>query len=750
MRKYLFTLLSILLLVAASFGQTAQPVISPTPKSVDTEDVVKISTTLIQVDATVTDKNGKIITDLKPEDFEILENGEKQNITNFLFVPTAPDTNAAPTRQNNKEENNIPIPAGQLRPEQIKRTIALVVDDLGLSFDSVYTVRTALRKFVDEQMQPNDFVAIILTSVGSGGLQQFTSDKRQLQASIDRLSWNSNGRAGVASFTPIEPTQAEQILAQGPPQAPDGAPNLAADAARNAEVRAQIGEERLNKQLSNRFREDVFTDGTLGAINYVVRGMGELPGRKSIMLFSDGFTVCSSDYREHCGTIVDSLRKLTDIVNRASVSIYSFDARGVAVLGMGADDKLIGSSINGDRGSEKAIREKISQTLGDRSDELHEKQDGLAYLASETGGRFFFNSNNLNKSLSKALEDQKGYYLIGYQPDSETFDPKTLRYNKLQIKVNRDDVNVRYRSGFFGVEDTDIRPSHLTAAQEILKALTSPFGAKGINVRFNTLFGIEPKTGNFVRSLVHVDVKDLQFTDEPNGEKQAVVDVLAVNFGANGIPVEQFSKTVTLTVKKELYQKILNEGFVYSFTFPIKKDGGYQIGAAVRDSATGKVGSATQFVEVPKLKKDRISMSGIVLENFTPQQWQPSNQIQSVEAASEKSSPLVDTSVRRFRRGTILQYGIEIYKAKSAKGQNPQLNKQLRLFHEGKLVLDSNQIPIKFAEQTDSQLINSTGAIKLGVGMASGDYILQIIVIDNLAKENNRVATQWVQFEIVQ
>src|SRR5437588_10758864 len=138
------------------------------------DDVVRITSNLVQVDAVVTDKKGQPVTDLRPEDFEIYEDGRPQRITNFSFVsvadgaPTAgaPATESAAHPHTRTGEAAAPVPPVRLRPEEVRRTFALVVDDLGLSFESMHFVRAALRKFDDEQMQPGDLVAIIRTGAG--------------------------------------------------------------------------------------------------------------------------------------------------------------------------------------------------------------------------------------------------------------------------------------------------------------------------------------------------------------------------------------------------------------------------------------------------------------------------------------------------------------------------------------------------------------------------------------------------------
>src|SRR5581483_7956509 len=147
---------------------------------------------------------GKYVTDLKPEDFEIREDGKRQQITNFSYVEAQPATPPARVESSKQPAKSLPTPPSRLRPEQVRRTIALVVDDLGLSFESTAFVRDALKRFVSQQMQPGDLVAIIRTGAGMGALQQFTADKRLLYAAIERVRWNPTGRGGISAFAPLE------------------------------------------------------------------------------------------------------------------------------------------------------------------------------------------------------------------------------------------------------------------------------------------------------------------------------------------------------------------------------------------------------------------------------------------------------------------------------------------------------------------------------------------------------------------
>ncbi len=284
----------------------------------------------------------------------------------------------------------------------------------------------------------------------------------------------------------------------------------------------------------------------------------------------------------------------------------------------------------------------------------------------------------------------------------------------------------------------------------MMKALSSPFGANGIDLKLNALFGRDEKLEPFVRSFLHVDGKDLKFVDaEKEGEKKVVFDILAVNFGENGVPLDQISKTYTLTVRGEGYKRILKEGFVYNFIFPIKKPGAYQMRVAIRDANNFNIGSANQFIEVPDLKKNKLILSGIVLENLTQKQWSNLQKNIPPDSEEDQTNPTQDLSLRRFKRGTILRYGNEIYNARLDKTQKPNINTKIRIFRDGKMVLDGKLAELSLLNQQNMKRLGILGAIFLGDELLSGDYVLQIIAIDNLAKKKDKVSTQWVQFEIV-
>jgi VWFA-related protein len=726
---------SILIVCVSTFTAAQETTPLPTPTPADDGKVVKITTALIQLDVSVTDKNGRPVTDLRAEEVEIYENGVRQDVIGFSFV-----SNPQPKLTQQKKDAAgvlIPEPPLVLRPEQVRRTIALVVDDLTLSFASAAQTRAALKRFVEQQMQDGDLVGIIRTGAGIGALQQFTSDKKQLMAAIDRVKWNPKGIGKFGSFDPIEPSMMETLRRTGSSEMP------------SVDEEDLIAERDFQRGASD-FRESVFTAGTLGALNYIVSGMAELPGRKSVMLFSDGLRIFN---RTEGGSIAASrtlefLRRLVDEANRKSVIFYPLDARGLEYTGFTAADQVYDPATQAD-----PIQATISDRISERSGELFDSQQGLRYLAEKTGGFAYVNQNNLSVGVNKVLDDQS-FYLVAYEPDGENFDAEQRKFNDIEIKVKRPGVVVRHRSGFFtgDVKDDKVLVD-LNFPTKLMRALTSPFAINDISLSLNALFGHTEKRGYFVHSFLHVDAGDLEFTKQSNGDFQANFEILAIAFGDNGVPIEKNNATGSISFKPEHYERVKKDGFAYSFIFPFKKPGAYQMRVALIDRASKAVGSANQFIDVPNLKKEGVTLGGIVLENLSREYWQAmtsgaGNVRTSGDASIDVLGLKTSTALRRFRRGSVLRFGVEVLNAAGKPGV-AGMTIQTRVFQDRKLVFTSKAATLASTMTPGSKEINYTDAVELGNNLLPGDYVLQIVVTDSSAKKSRRIATQYVQFEVV-
>jgi VWFA-related protein len=736
--RFLLVLVLVPMMVLTSLAQqpvrppptppASQP--SPAPQKPEPDDeVVRITTNLVQVDAVVTDKNGKQVTDLQPEEIEMLEDGKPQRVTNFSYILTTAGEPAAPRIKlpvaNKNAPPVAPVPPVRLRPDQVRRTVALVVDDLSMAPENVYYVRRALKKFVDEQMEPNDLVAIIRTGGGMGALQQFTTDKRLLYAAIEKIKWLP-ARTSIGAFAPI-PTDPLEIA-----QDPALALPKPADADRN------------RSQDIDKLREDLFTVGTLGALNFIIRGLKDLPGRKSVLVVSEGFLAIDPADLSHVSRIGNAMTRLTDLASRASVVIYALDPRGLQTLNLTAADS--GGGL---------MPHEIGPILSSMRGSAFETSHAFDDLVEQTGGFAIANNNDLSGGMRKVMEDQRGYYLIGYRPDESTFDTSGRRkFHKFSLLIKRPGkFHVRIRSGFFGIPDIET-PTAETPRDRLIGALTSPFGSAGVELRLTSLFFSDPKLGLSMRSLLHIKASDLTFTEQPGDWHQSVINMIAMTFGDNGLVVDQLSLTHTLRLKGAAYKRALIDGLTYSINVPIKRPGAYQLRTALRDVDSDRVGSASQFVEVPDVKKKRLVLSGLLLRAESPRAGSggpnpPPQQGQNVSEQLEDSDPLAAMARRQFQPGTVMSYGLGIYNAQVDKATGkPNLLIQTRLFKEGKLVYAGQQIAFDPGNQVDLKRLEAGGAIQLGTQMAPGEYVLQVIVTDPLAKSKDSLATQWIDFEI--
>ena len=714
-----------LVLLQPSFARQNQaPADKRESPAKDQDQVVKLSVTLVQVDAVVTDGKGRLVTDLQEGDFEILEDGKRQHITNFSFVRTQPASTPPAAVTQIPGAPSLASPPVRLRPDQVRRSIAIVIDDLSLSMGSAESVQYHLRKFVEQQIEPGDLVAIIRASGGMGALQQFTADKRQLRSAVDRIRWNpQSGRIGV--FTPIT--------------------NEALPTALKGTIPDDPKKQQLEAE-SNDFREQLFTVGMLGALHYVVRGLRELPGRKSVLLFSEGFHLPRDFSRlgdiRSVNRVEASLNRLVEFANRSAVVLYAIDPRGIVVPMFEAGDDVAGLSP-----------QRMTDLISQRMIQLTDTNNGLNYLARETGGFVVPVSNDLSRGIRRVLDDQNGYYLIGYVPADSTFKRfiGQMPFHKIAVKVKRPGLNVRSRGGFYGVTDEEARPPRRTAMEQLTAAVTSPFTSGDVHLKLTSLFGNDPQAGYFVRSLLHIDLRDFTFTDEADGWKNAAMDVIAIAFGDNGIIVDKSLQSYTLKVRADRLNRALQSGVIYTINLPLKKPGAYQLRTAVRDANTERTGSANQYIEVPDVNKGRLVLSAITLSGHSlPANLDGLPSGEADPAESDEGLAEAGPAIRRLRRGGDLNYEFVVYNAKADRASGaPKLSIQIHLLRDRRHVYEGEVTPLRLSAQKDWKRIHVAGSLKLAANVQPGEYIVRILISDALAKEKHRAVAQWADFEVV-
>ena len=257
-----------------------------------------------------------------------------------------------------------------------------------------------------------------------------------------------------------------------------------------------------------------------------------------------------------------------------------------------------------------------------------------------------------------------------------------------------------------------------------------------------------------MRSVLHVDARDLTFTEEANHTHKSTFDVLAITFGDNGVPLDQIGRTYVIQLPDDVYKRTLRDGLVYYVTMPVKKPGAYQLRMSFRDTASERIGSASQFIDVPDIKKNRLTLSSAVLRGTLPNANRtnpnPADAPPQDQEGLDKGAAEASPAVRHFRHGMMLTYGVSVYNAKLDKADNlPKLTTQVQLFRDGKPIFTGKENPLQVKDVADWKRIMAGGAIQLGTDLPAGDYVLQITVTDALADQKHRTATQWMDFSIV-
>lgn len=674
-------------------------VVGQTTSAGDQDDVVRITTNLVQIDAVVT-KDGKPVRDLKAEDFEIYEDGRKQTITNFAFISNLPNAPRpiSPTAANTA---GVP-PAGPIQRDVARRTVAIVVDDLGMSAESMAHVRRQVRKFIAEEVQPNDLVAIIRTAGEMGALQQFTNDKRVLNRAIELLRWNPCSRLGLATL---------------------------------------IRGEQLDTGCIGNTPER-----TLRGLRFILDAMGRLPGRKSMILMTDDLPIrreerntegaesvmLGGDVRNYGGW----LQKIAETAIRSSVVIYSVDTQGLQYTGITAADGLRGmSNVPGIAGTNDVpARSAQLGMISARSRTLISRAEGSLQIAQRTGGFQVRNSNGFQ--LDRIYEDQGGYYLLGYRPTEETFNRK---FHQIKAKVKRSGMTLRTRAGFFGVSEEEANSGRPVIRDPINLALLSPFGAQDLEFALNSFFANGKNDGSMIRSFIYLNAADLSFTSV-NGQRETVLEIHGAVFGDNGAVIDRVKRDIVLSMGEAQFQQAIRDNLPDAvrlrFDIPVKKPGSYQVRIAVRDRTSTKIGSAGQFVAVPNLNDQRPAVSGIVLRG--------------VSQASTPTAVLANPSARRFVVNSDLYFGFVVYNAALNQAtQLPNLTIETKLFRDGNVVGPSSEIPLDLKNQADLSRLFVNGSLRLNSALEPGDYYLQVVITDKATRAKQSTMTQWVDFEIV-
>jgi hypothetical protein len=436
---------------------------------------------------------------------------------------------------------------------------------------------------------------------------------------------------------------------------------------------------------------------------------------------------------EQSSSVIKALHELIDRANRAGTVIYTMHGRGLASPGV--DDTGSSQPPGAQEGATALGDGLLRHTSAVVEETLNRQQQGLASIAQLTGGLAYENGNDLGFGLQRVLDDQRGYYLLGFSPEPGIFTGKRAerRYHQIAVRVTKPGLHVRSRTGFFGETDEDATPRPKTPLEQMRTAMLSPFHSSAIHVRLTPLYAEVRKIGAVVRNLLHVDVRDLRFTTEIDGSASAHIKVFLVAASSGDHPLASEWRDFTLRVPPGAMENSLRDGGAFKMDVVVPNAGPYQIRAAVRDEATAKVGSASQYIEIPDMKKVHWALTSVLLATAAGDA--PANGPRAITVAR-----------RQFHKGSEIEYFCLLEASKKLKESDLKgLDVTVRLMREGKEVYSG---PAKLAEMVDGHRVVG-GSLRLGASIVPGDYVLGVIAMDNPRKPKD-VAAQWTDFEVVE
>jgi VWFA-related protein len=674
----LVAVLTSLLIPSDLIGQTPS-----TQRQAPPDDTIRISTNLVQIDVIVTDGKGNHVTDLKPEDFVIEVDGRQHPVSYFQPITQSNPARASSVRnaEKNATAGAAPAARGGIRPEQVKRSIAFIFDDYFLAIDSFVRSREAARRFINEQVQEGDLVAIIQTGKRFNNLQRFTTDRRTMLHALNKLTWI-------------------------PPGSP--LPGLGGlDAAASPDSLVSPADE------SDAYR----TLGRSNALRHVSRALRDLPGRKLAILFSDGFQILPPGVDST--RALEQIRRVTDEAHRGGVAFYTIEAKGLTAPSPNSGPITFSPNAMGRLPSNDYYRRELERIFRER--------EGLIFLARETGGLSITGSNDIPNGLLKFIRDNESYYLLGFDPDQETFDGK---FRSLKVKVNRRGLTARTRSGFLGRADEARIDRPKTRNEEITDIIFSPFAARELPIELTALYFADAERKPVIRTMVQIDAAPLAFQPGENGKLSTTLELIAITFDDNGKPAEQQERNFTITLDQAALERVRRDGLVYQSDFTLSKPGFYHFHTVLREISTHRMGASSQLLEIPDLSRRKISLSGIVVAGTS---------------GDVNDSP----SLRRFARNSEVQYGAVAYVPQSQTPGPRKLYSQIEIYRDGQVVHKTPPRPVQTAADASDGAVDIGGRLILGE-LEPGDYHLRLIVSDPAVQGKTVSADQWITFTVRQ
>ncbi len=533
----------------------------------------KVRVNVVLVRAVVRDSRGKLVANLKKEDFRLLDNNKLQSISSFSLetpetrsvrntVPVATEPGAVEGAEKSGKVINLP-----------QRFVSMVMDDIHMSMQDVMFVRNSAGKFLDS-LTVGDRVGIY-TSSGQV-TQEFTQDREALNKALSRILPRPLSASVSGDCPDINYYQADLIVNRNDSQALGVATADALACAFQNDPTMQSAAQSLAISMANRIlsQGNAEVEQAFRNLESIERRLAGMPGQRVMMLISPGFTETNN--------YLDS-SDLVERATRANIVINAIDARGLYT------PDVMGDIANPSQGSMITAGYRSTYRLAAQA----AQQEVLEHLAYGTGGTFFHNRNDVDEGMKEAGSTPEFSYLLGFSPQNLKLDGS---FHKLKVAVNlKVRLTVQARYGYLAPKK--IADPEESAKQEIQEALFSQDEIRDLPVEFQTQFFKKEAAQAKLAVLTRFDLKGIRFRSELGRHNDKLTIVTGV-FDENGNLVTGGEKIVDMKLRDATYEKLSRSGFLVKSSFDLKP-GNYLVRLVVRDSEGAQLAARNGAVAIP-------------------------------------------------------------------------------------------------------------------------------------------------------
>jgi VWFA-related protein len=568
LRKFTALVATTLLLTNAALTTRAQEPSPPSsqlqqsqPPPAQPQYRMHVTSELVLVNVVVRDKKGNLIRDLKREDFTVTEDTKRQTISSFDFenvdalaTAGAAEQTVTGAADSSNLLKNASQPAMNARD---RRLMLLFFDFSGMDPEQVERGVDSAKRFVQTKMLPADMIALVSLSTNMRVDLDFTNDRAKVLA----------GLSGYASSE-----------GQGFDTGTEG----------SAEGTAESG----GSFTPDDTDYNTFTaDRKLLALQSIMQALGKISQKKSIIYFSNGITQSGTDNQS-------ALRAATAAAVKNNVSIYPLDVRGLQAFPPGGEAR--NASLHGQSAyNGNAVFNDLNSNAA--------SQETLSTLADDTGGKAFFDANDFGGVFSQVQKDTSAYYVLGF---TSTNALKDGHFRHLKVTVNRPDVKLEYRSGYYAGRDFQ----HLNRAdreQQITDELDAELPQTDVAVYAGAAYFRQDDSHYYLGVSLVIPGSQIPFVQAKDRDN-ATIDIIGTVQANGKLPVGHMRDTVKLAVDNA--QQVRRKNVQYNTAF-ILAPGGYHLKFVVRENQTGRMGSFETDVQIPDLRKAPVRLSSVVLSS---------------------------------------------------------------------------------------------------------------------------------------